>query len=88
MAKKYPESEKAYAVREQSQVVGEFIDWLQEQGYSICEYRDAGFIIGSHKELMPTRKTIEQWLCEFFKIDQQKYEQEKEQMAMELADKV
>jgi hypothetical protein len=82
----YPESEKVHAIRDKSQVVGEFIDWLEEKGYSICEYRETMF--RSSKELMPVPKSIEQWLMEFFEIDRQKYEKEKEQMAMELANKV
>lgn len=33
----YPESEKMHAVHEQSQQIGEFLDWLGQQGMRVCE---------------------------------------------------
>lgn len=37
----YPEHEKLKAIKDQSQAIGEFIEWLKSQGYYICERRDA-----------------------------------------------
>lgn len=39
---RYPEHEKLKAVRDRSQAVGEFLEWLFGQGYAICRWRAAG----------------------------------------------
>src|SRR6266516_6765252 len=36
----YPEHEKLKAVKDASQAIGEFIEWLGENGYHICERQD------------------------------------------------
>lgn len=37
-----PELDKMLAVRERAQPIGDFLEWLQAQGYSICKWRDEG----------------------------------------------
>ena len=86
----YPEHEKLHAVQKQSQACGEFIEWLQQQGYTICrkhqhdpycygesEYRICDmFKDGYYPEMRPIRHL----LAEFFTIDEEKLEAEKQEM--------
>lgn len=37
MERQYPEHDKLRAVKDKSQTVGEFIEWLGENGFYICE---------------------------------------------------
>jgi len=36
---KYPEHDKLTEVREQSQAIGEFLEWLEGQGVKLCRYQ-------------------------------------------------
>jgi hypothetical protein len=67
-----PECEKLSAVAEKSNVIGEFLEWLQS---------DEGYVIGYWDEPYGgyTReyKHIEKWLAEYFEIDLNKVEQER-----------
>ena len=36
-----PTLERVLAVRDQSQAIGEFLEWLREQGISLCEWRES-----------------------------------------------
>lgn len=38
----YPEHEKLQAISPKSQVIGEFLEWLSRQGYTICRWQDEG----------------------------------------------
>jgi len=38
---KYPEHDKLRVIQRDSHTIGEFIEWLGENGYYICERRDA-----------------------------------------------
>ena len=38
----YPEHDKLSKISDESQLVGEFIDWLQDKGYTICKFQEAG----------------------------------------------
>jgi len=68
-----PTLAKMVAVRKESQVVGEFLDWLfNTKGYHIANYDDG--------ELYPVGNSIEQWCAEFFDIDLVKVEQERRAM--------
>ena len=66
---KYPECDKIVAVHDQSQKLGEFLDWLREQGWELCEIWDDGWY--------PIHKPAEQLLAEFFGIDLNKVEAER-----------
>lgn len=106
----YPEHEKLHAIKDQSQSIGEFIEWLGENGYSICERRDAESRSERVKKIFspsgravedfgsafcaileavadnaclywPTTKRLpESLLADYFKIDQNKLEDEKRAM--------
>jgi len=58
---KCPECDKLHAVKEQSQAVGEFIDWVQIQGMQFCrahKHTDACYTNGlSKKEFRATYKS-------------------------------
>ena len=78
----YPEHEKLAEVRDRSQAIGEFLEWLEdEHGFSICE-RDPEF--QSFYRLV--YKPKEELLAEFFEIDLKKISKEKDAMVHELRD--
>lgn len=77
-----PECAKMAAVKDKSQAIGEFIEWLHDKkGLVIAEWNDS--IIG-RDELVGAYIGTEQLLAEFFDIDLEKVEQEKRQMLKEL----
>jgi len=61
---KCPECEKLSAVREKSQPLGEFLDWLErERGLTLAEFEE-------HAEhYFPARIGTERLLAEYFNID-------------------
>lgn len=76
---KYPECRKISAVREKSQAIGEFLKWLQEtKGVILCQYsvREEYFF--------PMYLNTLDLLYEFFEIDKNKAEAEREDMLKEL----
>lgn len=89
MNKKYPECEKLHAVHEESQKIGDILEWLQqEQGYTLCKYQDEeyspemdeGFPAGFY----PTYERIEELLAKYFQIDMDKVDDERRQMLEDL----
>lgn len=69
----YPEHEKLHAVKEKSQAIGEFIEWLLGQkAFTLAKWRE--------DELMPEHINIEELLAEYFSINLGKLEQEKQAM--------
>lgn len=79
-SKPYPEHEKLSGINEQSQWLGSFIEWGQEQGWSFRQYDE------ETDNWYRIRKTIEQMLSEYFKIDLVKLEEEKVQMLKQLSE--
>lgn len=69
----YPEHEKLRAIKEESQVCGEFIEWLGMQGYSVepISRKTRAFVLRAQ-------------LANFFEIDEEKLEEEKQAMLEEL----
>lgn len=66
-----PELDKMLAVKDQSQTIGEFLDWLTEvKGYVLAEYDE-------NDRLYPKYSSIETLLAEFFGIDLKKIEEER-----------
>lgn len=81
MAEKYPECEKMMAVKDKSQVIGEFLEWLQYERsitVELCVRNDI------HDKLFPFNFSTEKLLAEFFNIDLNKVEKEKRQILDEL----
>ena len=65
-----PELDKMLDNQNESQAIGEFLDWLTSEGYAICE-------LNKHNEWHHVRKGIEQLLADYFNVDLKKAEQEK-----------
>ena len=73
MTTEYPEHERLRAISDQSQVCGEFIEWLEGHGYHVCQ--------GSNDEsFWPTHTSVQDLLAAFFGIDRKKIDAEKEAM--------
>lgn len=67
-----PELDKMIAVKSESQAIGGFLDWLQnEKNRSICEMDP------EQGEYYPVYKSIEAMLAEYFEIDLNKIEHER-----------
>jgi hypothetical protein len=79
---KTPECDKLLAVKDKSQVVGEFLDWLRDEKkvvlsiYSTAEDEERG---RRHPEerLTPFYDNTEKMLAEFFEINLAKVERER-----------
>ena len=76
MSIKTPELDKMEKVREESQKIGEFMDWLRgEKGLEIATWiddEDRG-----RESLVPANVHTEKFLAEYFNIDLDKAEQER-----------
>jgi len=72
----YPEHEKMQAVVEQSQSIGEFLDWLlNEKSIVLSQYLNP-----DSERLTPINPNTQDLLAEYFDIDLDKIEKEKRQM--------
>lgn len=71
------EIEKVRAVRERSQTIGAFLEWLQSKEYVIASW-------GADDKLYPVRDSIEQLLAQYFDIDLKKLEKEKRALLDEI----
>ena len=67
----YPEHDKLMKVREESQIIGSFLDFCD---YTLCYYSKR------YDEFIPTDLSIEEILAEFFNIDLDIINQEKMEM--------
>lgn len=76
-----PQLDKMVAVREESRTIGEFLTWLQAEGYVICVWRDA-VRVGDHLAqpagYYPAGRTAEQLLAAYFGIDLEEAERERQ----------
>ncbi len=76
----YPEHDKLRHVKDESQAIGEFLDF---GGYVLAEWHDPTpreLTEGYKRQLAPTHQPISRILAEYFEIDENKIEQEKRQM--------
>lgn len=72
----YPEHEKLQKVKDQSQAIGEFLEWLNSQKIYLAEYvGKPGWEYLEHKHF-----DISDLLASFFRIDREKLEEEKRHM--------
>jgi hypothetical protein len=67
---KTPELDKRHKIIGEAHFLGEFLDWLNEDGYRLAKYDE-------DDELHPTFESPERLLARFFKIDLDKVEAEK-----------
>lgn len=74
----YPEHEKLAKIAEESQAIGEFLDYtLPGMGLTLCERDDESY---SQPRWFPTRRSIQSILAEAFGIDENALELEKRAM--------
>ena len=65
------ECDRLHTIAPQSQVIGEFLDWLQcERGLTLCDN-------DKHDRYYPARVSITDLLAEYFDIDESKVEDER-----------
>ena len=76
-----PETDKLVAVSKDSQKIGVFLDWLQENEIVLARYCE-------RDDLHPLRQTIESLLAEYFEIDLNKVEKEKRAIIKHLQEEV
>jgi len=74
----YPEHEKLKAVKDRSQAIGEFIEWLGDNDMAVCEWTEGNF-----DNWHPTGQPINKLLARFFEIDLNRLEDEKLAMLAE-----
>ncbi len=73
---KCPECDKMIAVKDKSEILSGFVDWLSENGYAICTLEIVeGF---PRDQWISIRKSFEVLFAEYFGIDLHKAEQEKQ----------
>lgn len=93
--REYPEHQKLKAIKDKSQTIGEFLEWLTSEQKIVlakghehgetCEDEEGEVNCGQWEgQLYGVQKPITQWLAEYFNIDQRKLDAEKEAMLEEL----
>jgi hypothetical protein len=80
----YPEHEKLKLVKERSQCVGEFLEWLDEQHILLSRYVVPEGC--TSERLMTANENTENLLARFFEIDLKKLEKEKLEMLKKIRD--
>ena len=76
----YPEHEKLQKIKDQSQAIGEFLEWLRyTKDYRICIYDP-----NDYDHYIPVFTSTNDLLAEYFDIDQNKLESEKQEILEEL----
>ncbi len=76
------ELEKLGKIKDKSQLIGEFIEWLRENNYHICEFKK--FDDFDEEQLVFTNLSIEEILAKYFNIDLKKAEEERQKILQEL----
>lgn len=69
-----PMLDRMKAVRERTQAIGEFLEWLQSRGYVLCSRTE-----GECPDIpyLPAAKSTEELLAEYFGIDLDAAERER-----------
>ena len=84
----YPEHEKLQAVKDKSQAIGEFIEWLQgTKGFRLAKWMKVPDEYAEDEEtdaLLPQSIDINMLLAEYFEIDLKQLEKEKQSMLEEM----
>ena len=89
-APKTPQLARVMATKDDAQKIGEFLEWLVDQGFAVCSWQeweeevDPGEGLKKWKThrrgYMPTRKTIDALLHDYFGIDANAEEQERREL--------
>ena len=78
-----PECDKMRAVQEKSRELTNFVDWLREQKYAICEEKEYSDTY-PREQWYPLRKNFEELFAEYFGIDLKKVEEERRALLEEI----
>lgn len=84
---KYPECEKLLKFSKKSQMIGEFLEWLRntkEITLARWDKDECDFCRTEDDVLVPAYDATEKLLAEFFGIDMDKVEKERQQLLEEL----
>ncbi len=74
----FPEHEKLEALKGRNNTVGQFLDWLSEEGIELAMWsKDA-------EELWPHHESAPSLIARHFRISENKLEEEKQQMLEQL----
>ena len=79
----YPQHDKLQALNGANNTVADFIRWMQQHGYVICEPIEPGRF-NDWQSHTPTMKTTANLIAEFFGIDQAEYYREKDMIFHDL----
>lgn len=83
-----PECDKLSRIKDKSQVIGEFLEWVQDvKKLSLGEWIEGHDDVGEpngKEEFMPAVRNTQDLLAEFFDIDMAKVEQEKRAILEEI----
>jgi len=81
---KYPEHEKLIRVKDEAEILGNFLEWLQTKFY-LCDITvDVELNYFNHPSVYRTAKGIEDILYEYYNIDSKEIENEKQLMLNKL----
>lgn len=81
----YPEHEKLHAISDKSQAIGGFVDWLsQEKKIHLGQWGTCLDEFCQEDSLHPVHTDIQDLLAEFYDIDRDKLEDEKQTMLREI----
>ncbi len=75
----YPQHDKLKALGGANQTVGDFVEWLGENGYAICK-RHKPTLDNEWQEYWPTFTTRDALIAQFFDIDERELSHEKDRM--------
>lgn len=82
----HPECDKLLAVKDKSQPIGEFLDWLRnEKGIEFCRWMEAEDI--EPEGYYPDYTRTEELLAEYFEVDLKKVEEERRAMLDDLRER-
>jgi hypothetical protein len=84
----YPQHEKLAKIKEKSQTIGEFLEWLQIRKKIVLCKSTGDFHTTEYELYTPANINTQTILSEFFEIDLNKLEKEKIQMLKDLQIKV
>ncbi len=74
----YPEHRKLLDLNGANRTIGDFLDWLEEKGFMLCQYDD-------WENLVPSFERKAKIIADFFGINEDKLEEEKRAMLASLS---
>jgi hypothetical protein len=89
-----PECDKLHSVKDESQIIGNFLDWLFSNGKVLCKWEDTKYYdkngnltdkynrdgYSDLEGYYPTRDSIENLLAEYFEVNMDKVNKEREEL--------